>query len=174
MFCASPVTGPSRCRALIVRYNGAMDGTGEEHAGLVARLILALGAQIDAGTAPGLASQARDALAGLSRFEIREFFGHAGHLVHYDEPPGVERLSELVAESIRDANAARDGLQPGDRVRLDGPLPPDLRGASEDWLRATAFTVRFVADDRTVDIQPDFREDYVILTVPASAVTATA
>lgn len=157
----------------MVRYNGAMDRTADEPTRLVERLITALGAQVAAGTTHELPLPALDALADLTRREVREFFGHAGHLVHYEDAPGVERLAELVGESVRQQYAAREGLRPGDRVRLVGAIPPDLVETSEEWLRATTFVVRYVGEDQTVDIQPEFHVDYVVMTVPA-AVTATA
>jgi hypothetical protein len=158
----------------MVRYNGAVDSAADELTRLVERLITALGAQVAAGVTGELALPALDALADLTRLEAREFFGHAGHLVHYDDAPGVERLSELVAASMREQNVASEWMRPGDRVRLVGAIPLDLAETSEDWLRATTFVVRFVGEDQTVDIQPDFHEDYVVMTVPAASVTAIA
>ncbi|MEK8107139.1 hypothetical protein NKG94_21960 [Micromonospora sp. M12] len=50
-------------------------------------------------------------------------------------------------------------------------MPESLADYDETWLRETTFVVRYVGRDATVDVQSDLAEDYVIVTVPAAAVT---
>lgn len=148
-----------------------MEGSRQECERFIERLIMALAAQVRASATSGLAPEARAVLADLSRFEVRAFFGAAGHLVHYDNLSDVESLAEFVEDSQRNEDSGGDGIQLGDRVRLVGSLPVGVATYSEEWLRATVFSIRFIGEDGTVDIQPDFLEDYVILTVLAAAVS---
>lgn len=134
----------------------------------VERILISLAAQVAAAGPAGIAPEALGALRDLNRYEARTFFGVAGHLVHHDCHPELASLAQMVAEAQRTEATRRSGLLPGDRVRLVGKLPADLVDYNEEWLRQTDFIVRYVGDDKTVDIQPDFQEDYVIETVPVS------
>ena len=134
----------------------------------VERILLSLAAQVATAGPAGIAPEALDALSDLTRYEARTFFGVAGHLVHYDGVPGLASLAQMVEEAQRAEATRRDGLLPGDRVRLVGELQADFANHDEEWLRQMVFTIRYVGDDETVDIQPDFQEGYIIETVAVS------
>ena len=148
-----------------------MDESPYELENFIERLIMALAEQVQTSATPGLTPEARAVLAGLSRFEARKFFGITGHLAHYGNLPAVESLAKLVGNSQRTEDPGGDGVQVGDRVRLVGPSPVGVATDSDAWLRATVFSVCFVDEDGTVDIQPDLLEDYVIMTVSAAAIS---
>jgi hypothetical protein len=139
---------------------------------LVNILVIALAAQVSAGgTPPTLTPNAAEVLTDFRRFQARTFFGVAGHLVHYDDYPEVEVLAQLVTALQRES-AVGDGVRPGDRVRLVGELPATLRvNGNEDAWRAATFVVRYVGDDGIAEIQPDFTEDYLVETVPVTALS---
>jgi hypothetical protein len=139
---------------------------------LVNILVIALAAQVSAGgTPPTLTPNAAAVLTDFRRFQARTFFGVAGHLVHYDDYPEVEVLAQLVTALQRES-AVGDGVRPGDRVRLVGELPATLRvNGNEDAWRAATFVVRYVGDDGIAEIQPDFVEDYLVETVPVTALS---
>ena len=140
---------------------------------LVERLIMALAAQLGATEPADLAPEAVDALSDLNRSETDLIFGHAGHLAHYDRPPHVDTLMELLTAIQRREAAAGAPILPGDEVRLVGELPASLADYNADALRETAFIVRYVGDDETIDIQPHRTDDYFIETVPVTAVKLT-
>ncbi len=138
---------------------------------VLARLIEALAAQVDASEHSALAPGAVEALTGLSRSEAGLIFGHAGHLVHYgtDTEP-IETLIQLISD-IQRHEAERDAaILPGDRVRLAGELPTSVTDHGATRPRETVFTVRYVGDDATIDVQPDLTEDYTITSVPIATV----
>lgn len=58
----------------------------------------------------------------------------------------------------------------GDVVRLVGEPSASLAAYDPTWLREAMFTVRYVGDDATVDVQLELIEDYVIETVPIAIV----
>lgn len=145
----------------------------ETYGFLVERLIMALAAQLGATEPAALAPEAADALSDLNRSETDLIFGHAGHLAHYDFPPHVDTLMQLLTANQREEAAADAPLLPGDEVRLVGDLPASLANYDEPLLRETVFIVRYVGDDGTIDIQPHWTHDYVIETVPATAVKLT-
>ena len=133
---------------------------------------MALAAQLDASRDPVLASGAVEAFTSLSRAETNVIFGQAGHLVHYgagNEP--LEKLIHLISAVQRTGTSGDAVVRPGEEVRLVGEIPQSLAGYDETWLRDTVFVVRYVGRDATVDAQPDLAEDYVIVTVPATAVS---
>ncbi|MFG1992845.1 hypothetical protein ACGFJ7_22985 [Actinoplanes sp. NPDC048988] len=136
---------------------------------VIARLLQALAEQVAAS--PGLAEAAAEALADLSRAESETVFGEAGLLVHYGAD--TEALEALIREitAVQRREVAQDApLRPGDEVRLVGELPESLAGYDGTRLRETTFTVRYVSRAPTIAIQSDLAEDYLVATVPASAV----
>jgi hypothetical protein len=138
---------------------------------VVDRLLLALAAQLDTSAGPGLTAGAVEAFADLGRAEANLIFSQAGHLVHYgaDTEP-LETLIRLISAVQRGEARADAGVKPGDQVRLVGELPESLAEYDETWVRGTAFVVRYVGGDTTVDVQPELIVDYVIETVPATIV----
>lgn len=134
-------------------------------------MILALAAQLDTPARPALTPGTAEALTGLSRAEVGLIFGHAGHLVHYgaDTEP-LKLLIQLISDIQRAEAAADAEIVAGDVVRLVGEPSDSLAAYDPTWLRETMFTVRYVGDDATVDVQPELIEDYVIETVPIAIV----
>ncbi|SNY66649.1 hypothetical protein [Paractinoplanes atraurantiacus] len=133
---------------------------------LIDRLLQALAAQVAATPGHVLAAGAVEALEDLSRAESERLFGQAGHLVHYgtDMEPLEALIGEITAVQRREAPEGAV-LKPGDAVRLVGELPDSLAGYAE-----TVFVVRYVSRAPTIVIQSDLAEDYVVVTVPATAV----
>jgi hypothetical protein len=106
----------------------------------------------------------------LSRTEAKLIFGQAGHLVHYGaDTEALEDLIRLITAVQRDEAPADAALRPGDEVRLVGELPESLAEYDETSLRETAFVVRYVSRTPTVEVQTKLTEDYMIETVPATA-----
>ena len=134
---------------------------------------MALAAQLGATEPAALTPEAADALSDLSRSETDLIFGHAGHLAHYDQPTHVDTLMQLLTAIQRREAAAGAPILPGDEVRLVGELPSSLADYDADALRETVFIVRYIGDDGTIDIQPHWTDDYVIETVPVTAVKLT-
>jgi hypothetical protein len=136
------------------------------------RLLLALAAQVGVCEQPALAPDAVEALSVLKRAEVNLIFGAAGHLVHYggDNKP-MEDLIRLISDIQRGEAAGGAVFLPGDEVRLAGELPAHLAEYNARWLRETVFVVRYVADDGTVDVQPELTEDYVIEAVPTATLS---
>ena len=136
---------------------------------VIERLIQALAAQV--ALDQGLAPDAAEAMSSLRRSDARWIFGVAGHLVHYgvDTEP-LEALINMTANLQRSEAKADASIKPGDEVGLVGDLPANLDAYDRTWLQRTTFVVRYVGDDGTIDIQPHLNEDYVIETVPSSAV----
>ncbi|MEU4693471.1 hypothetical protein [Actinoplanes sp. NPDC023714] len=123
----------------------------DDHAGdrLLERLIRALAAQVAASPSPVLAPGAVAALGGLSRAEARTFYGAAGHRVHYEtDTEGIATLIDLVSAAHRFAADPDTAIRPGDAVHV-----ADVSPREPDWF----YTVRFVGDDGTVDVQPELR-----------------
>lgn len=111
------------------------------------------------------------ALEGLSRSEANLIFGAAGHLVHYEaDTEPLRRLIELISDVLRGEASPEAAVLPGDEARLVGELPEALAEYDAQWLRETAFVVRYIGEDHTVDVQSDLTEDYMIASVPVSAV----
>jgi hypothetical protein len=132
----------------------------------IERLIKALAAQVAASDPAVLATGAYMAMSELERHEAKDFYGSSGHLVHYGGYPEIQALVHLIDKAQRIDVVNREALLPGDRVWLVGEHSPELRRTEAGAGREIPFTVRFVGNDGTVDIQPDFSEDYVIETVP--------
>jgi hypothetical protein len=145
--------------------------THEAAEGVIERLILALAAQLDTPARSALTPGAAEALTRLSRREAVLIFGVAGHLVHYgaDTEP-LELLIRLISDIHRGQAPADAAILPGDVVRLVSEPPASLAAYDPTRLRDTAFIVRYVGDDATVDVQPELIDDYVIETVPIAIV----
>lgn len=148
--------------------------THEAAEGVIERLILALAAQLDTPAHSALTPGAAEALTRLSRAEADLIFGVAGHLVHYgaDTEP-LELLIRLISDIQRGEAPADAAILPGDVVRLVSEPPASLAAYDPTRLRDTAFIVRYVGDDATVDVQPELIDDYVIETVPIAIVRPT-
>ena len=153
----------------------------DESERVLERLIAALAAQVASAPDGLLADEARVSLADLGRGEVRWLFAVAGHLVHYGDAAAgpLEALAQQVTELQREETTASadtrarglrvdlDGTQllPGDEVRVSGDVPQELH-YGVDFLCEAVFVVRWVGADGTVDIQPGWDDDYVIVTVP--------
>ncbi|MDI6104065.1 hypothetical protein QLQ12_36290 [Actinoplanes sp. NEAU-A12] len=137
---------------------------------VIDRLLWALAAQLSTSTEPALTPDAIDALSNLSRAEAKLIFGQAGHLVHYGaDTEALEALIHLITAVQRDEAPVDAAVKPGDQVRLVGELPESLAEYDETSLRETVFVVRYVSRAPTVEVQTDLTEDYLIETVPATA-----
>jgi hypothetical protein len=142
--------------------------------GVLDRLIEALAAQVASSERHALSAGAAKALADLSRSEVSLLFGSADHLAHYGtEHDSLQVLARLISNIQRREAGSTAALSPGDEVRLIGELPPSMSAYDETWVRQTAFVVRYVGHDGTIDVQPAWTEDYVIETVPAAIVRPT-
>lgn len=135
---------------------------------LVERLISALAAQVAQADPPVLAPRAAQLFTELRRGEAGMFFGVAGHLCYYGAGDGdrdeIQRLTDLVARIQRDEafeEGAVHGLLPGDVVRDDD--------AEDEYDRQLNWTVRFVGDDGTADLQP--ADDYILHTRPITVLS---
>lgn len=139
---------------------------------VIDRLLLALAAQQHDGSGKtALSPQGVEALADLSRDEAALIFSQAGHLVHYGVDTGpLVGLIDTISAVQRGEVAGEAAFKPGDSVRIVGDLPESLAEYDETILRRTAFVVRYVGTDATLDVQPDLSEDYGIETVPAATV----
>ena len=60
-----------------------------------------------------------------------------------------------------------------DVARIVSEPSASLAAYDSTWLRETMFTVPYVGDDATVDMQPELIDDYVIETVPIAIVRPT-
>jgi hypothetical protein len=69
--------------------------------------------------------------------------------------------------------AADAEIVAGDVARIVSEPSASLAAYDPTWLRETMFTVPYVGDDATVDMQPELIDDYVIETVPIAIVRPT-
>ena len=137
---------------------------------VIDRLLWALAAQLGSSEERALTPDAVDALSDLSRAEAKLIFGQAGHLVHYGtDTEALKTLIDLITAVLRDEAPAEAPVKPGDEVRLVGELPQSLAEYDETSLRETAFIVRYVSRAPTVEVQTDLTEDYMVETVPSTA-----
>jgi hypothetical protein len=137
------------------------------------RLIEALAAQIERTESRTLAPEAVAALADLSRAETRLIFGAAGHRVHYEGSEPIARLIKLMSDVQRSAADADAVIRAGDEVNVVQELLPVEARCGVSWWDEVTYVVRYVGDDRTVDVQAELAMEYVIETVPAVAVRPT-
>jgi hypothetical protein len=134
------------------------------------RLIEALAAQVEITESRTLAPGAVAALADLSRAETRLIFGVAGHRVHYEGIEPIARLIKLISDVQRSAADADALIRAGDEVHVVQELLPVEARSGVSWWEEVTYVVRYVGDDRTVDVQAELAMEYVIETVPAAAV----
>ncbi|GAA2889885.1 hypothetical protein Acy02nite_32550 [Actinoplanes cyaneus] len=136
---------------------------------VIDRLLQALAAQL--GASGELTAGAAGALADLSRAEAGVIFGQAGHLAHYGyEDLPLETLIRAIT-AVQRRDVPQDApFKPGDEVRLVGELPEVFAGHHEALLREIVFVVRFAGRGPDLEIQSDLAEDWMIATVPITAV----
>jgi hypothetical protein len=128
---------------------------------LVEAVTDALAKQVEGTEGQSLAPGATAALRNLNRVETRSFFGFTGIRVHYDMSTADRKLIDLVSDIHRAAASTAAATRPGDQVAL----VPDPWFEDMD----VTYTVRYVGDDGTVDIQPELWMDYTVETVPMTA-----
>lgn len=136
---------------------------------LVDRLIRALAAQVASCEPPVLTPAAAATVADMSRGEARLIYGTVGHSVHYDSDESMRVLIRIISDAHRVAAPADAALRPGDAIKLIGERLSDPAEVGQACLDEIVYVIRYVPDDGTVDVQPDLIWDYIVETVPASA-----